>query len=191
MVRRRIWLSYGGDETRWSKSRALCDLHACADQVYRAIEKPIQFRYEENEAAPKELENLQKALHAGQVFLQSAHQNRTLEEAEEIPHKYTLEELEDVKSRLKETEEWLKEGIEEQKKLKKNDDPVLISAEMKARGVTLQNHVMKLLRRKVPKVPPKKKDEKKKETESSSSKAAESTKASEESKSEEHRHVEL
>jgi hypoxia up-regulated 1 len=126
----------------------------------RAIEKPIQFRYEENEAAPKELVNLQKALHAGHAFLESAHQNRTMEESEGLPHKYTLEELEDVKERLKETEDWLQDGIEEQKKLLKNDDPVLISAEMKARGVTLQNHVMKLLKRKTPKPPAPKKEKK-------------------------------
>lgn len=125
---------------------------------YRAIEKPVQFRYEENEAAPKELMNLQKALQAGQAFLESAHQNRTMEESEELPHKYTLEELEHVKEQLTETEEWLREGIEQQKKLLKNDDPVLISAEMKARGVTLQNYVMKLLKRKTPKPPAPKKE---------------------------------
>jgi hypoxia up-regulated 1 len=135
----------------------LCLVHLLI-LVCRAIEKPIQFRYEENEAAPKELMNLQKALHAGQAFLESAHQNRTMEESEGLPHKYTLEELEDVKERLKETDEWLQDGIEEQKKLLKNDDPVLISAEMKARGVTLQNHVMKLLKRKTPKAPAPKKE---------------------------------
>lgn len=130
---------------------------------YRAIEKPIQFRYEENEAAPKELANLQKALHAGVAFLESAHQNRTMEESEGLPHKYTLEELDDVKERLKETEEWATNGVEQQKKLLKNDDPILISAEMKARGVTLQNHVMKLLKRKTPKAPKKKEEKKEKE----------------------------
>jgi hypoxia up-regulated 1 len=82
-----------------------------------------------------------------------------MEVSEGLPHKYTLEELDDVKERLKETGEWLQTGIEEQKKLKKNDDPVLISAEMKARGVTLQNHVMKLLKKKTPK-PPKKETKK-------------------------------
>jgi hypoxia up-regulated 1 len=137
----------------------LCLVHPLR-LVCRAIEKPIQFRYEENEAAPQELVNLQKALHAGQAFLESAHQNRTMEESEGLPHKYTLEELEDVKERLKETEDWLQDGIEEQKKLLKNDDPVLISAEMKARGVTLQNHVMKLLKRKTPKPPAPKKETK-------------------------------
>ncbi|KAG8839936.1 lumenal Hsp70 protein [Serendipita sp. 411] len=92
---------------------------------------------------------------AGKAFLESALQNRTMEAKESLPHKYTMDELEDVKTRLKETVEWLEEGITEQKKLAKNDDPVLISAEMKARGVTLQNHVMKLTKRKTP-TPPKK-----------------------------------
>jgi hypoxia up-regulated 1 len=117
----------------------------------RALEKPIQFRYKENEAAPQELDALQQALTAGDFFLKSARENRTLEAAADLPHKYTLEELDGVEKRLNETVEWLKAGMEAQKKLQKNDDPVLISAEMKARGVTLQNQVMKLLKRKNPK----------------------------------------
>jgi hypoxia up-regulated 1 len=117
----------------------------------RALEKPIQFRYKENEDAPRELDALQQALTAGDYFLKSARENRTLEAAAELPHKYTIEELDAVEKRLNETVEWLKAGMDAQKKLKKNDDPVLISAEMKARGVTLQNQVMKLLKRKNPK----------------------------------------
>ena len=117
----------------------------------RALEKPIQFRYKENEDAPRELDSLQQALTAGDFFLKSARENRTLEAAADLPHKYTLEELDAVEKRLNETIEWLKTGMEAQKKLKKNEDPVLISAEMKARGVTLQNQVMKLLKRKNPK----------------------------------------
>lgn len=81
-----------------------------------------------------------------------------MEEADGLPHKYTSEELEHVKERIIEEEKWLLEGIEKQKKLLKNDDPVLISAEMKARGVTLQNQVMKLLKRKTPKPPAPKKE---------------------------------
>lgn len=115
------------------------------------LEKPIQFRYKENEDAPQELDALQQALTAGDFFLKSARENRTLEAAADLPHKYTPEELDAVEKRLNETVEWLKAGMEAQKKLKKNDDPVLISAEMKARGVTLQNQVMKLLKRKNPK----------------------------------------
>ena len=117
----------------------------------RALEKPIQFRYMENEDAPRELDALQQALTAGDFFLKSARENHTLEAAADLPHKYTLEELDVVEKRLNETIEWLKAGMETQKKLKKNDDPILISAEMKARGVTLQNQVMKLLKRKDPK----------------------------------------
>jgi len=117
----------------------------------RTLEKPIQFRYKENEDAPRELDSLQQALTAGDFFLKSARENRTLEAAADLPHKYTLEELDAVEKRLNETVEWLQAGVEAQKKLLKNDDPVLISAEMKARGVTLQNQVMKLLKRKNPK----------------------------------------
>ncbi|KAG8842725.1 lumenal Hsp70 protein [Serendipita sp. 405] len=142
------WINEGADEAE------IKELWSRRDDM-EVIEKPIQFRYEEDKAAPKELENIQKAVMAGKAFLESALQNRTMETKESLPHKYTMDELEDVKTRLKETVEWLEEGITEQKKLAKNDDPVLISAEMKARGVTLQNHVLKLTKRKTP-TPPKK-----------------------------------
>ncbi|CCA66452.1 related to glucose regulated stress protein, HSP70-like [Serendipita indica DSM 11827] len=155
------------DNFRWineeAESADIKELWSRRDDM-EAIEKPIQFRYEEDTAAPRELENLQQALHAGQAFLQSAHQNYTMEDQEGISHRFTLEELEDVKNRLKETADWLESGITEQKKLAKNDDPVLISAEMKARGVTLQNHVLKMSKRKFPK-PPVKKDKPKEEKE--------------------------
>ena len=133
-------------------SISLCPMERWLTLVdHRALEKPVQFRYKENEDAPRELDALQQALTAGDFFLKSARENRTLEVAADLPHKYTLEELDGVEKRLNETVEWLKAGMEAQKNLKKHDDPVLISAEMKARGVTLQNQVMKLLKRKNPK----------------------------------------
>ena len=69
----------------------------------------------------------------------------------DVPHKYTLEELEDVESRLNASMTWLKENSERQKQLALHEDPVFLTAEVKARGVTLQNHVLKLLKRKAPK----------------------------------------
>lgn len=152
----------------------------------RALEKPIQFRYKENEDAPRELDTLQQALTAGDFFLKSARENRTLEAAADLPHKYTLEELDAVEKRLNETIEWLKAGMEAQKKLKKNDDPVLISAEMKARGVTLQNQVMKLLKRKNPKPVKKTTTSSTSSTSTTEAKATESATAPEETRTPAH-----
>jgi hypoxia up-regulated 1 len=118
---------------------------------HRRFEKPIQTRYKEAETLIPALADLEQAFIATNAFLESARQNYTLELATDMPHKYTLEELEDTESRLKVSMAWLKENSEKQKKLALYEDPVLLTAEVKARGVTLQSHVMRLLRRKAPK----------------------------------------
>ncbi|KAF8583385.1 actin-like ATPase domain-containing protein [Ramaria rubella] len=138
------WISESGE------SADTLDLWGKRDALER-IEKPIQQRYKESETIVPALADLEQALIAGNTFLESARQNFTIEAANEVPHKYTLEELEAVEARLTETTTWMREGAEKQKKLALHDDPVLLTAEVKARGVTLQNHVMRLLRRKVPK----------------------------------------
>lgn len=95
--------------------------------------------------------DLERAFIAGNTFLESARQNYSLELVADLPHKYTIEELEDVESRINASMTWLKENSAKQKQLARHDDPVLLTAEVKARGVTLQNHVLRLLRRKAPK----------------------------------------
>lgn len=116
----------------------------------RRIEKPIQTRHTEAETLIPAIADLEQAFIATNMFLQSARQNYTLELATDAPHKYTLEELEEVESRLNASTTWLQENSQKQKKLALYEDPVLLTVEVKARGVTLQNHVMKLLRRKAP-----------------------------------------
>jgi hypoxia up-regulated 1 len=108
-------------------------------------------RYKEAETLIPAIADLEQAHTAGHIFLESARQNFSIEMAVGAPNKYTLEELENVETRLNESTTWLKETSEKQKQLARNDDPVLLTAEVKARGVTLQNQVLKLLRRKAPK----------------------------------------
>ena len=67
------------------------------------------------------------------------------------PTKYTLEELDSVETRLNESTSWLRQTSERQRNLARHDDPILLTVEVKARGVALQNQVLKLLKRKVPK----------------------------------------
>ena len=129
----------------------LCTLPLTFLPSHRRIEKPIQTRHIEAETLVPAIADLEQAFLATSTFLHSARQNYSLEEVADAPHKYTLEELDEVESRLNASMTWLKENSEKQKKLALHEDPVLLTAEVKARGVTLQNHAMKLLRRKVPK----------------------------------------
>jgi hypoxia up-regulated 1 len=87
------------------------------------------------------------------MFLQSAAENATEDAEKGLPPKYTPEEIETITKRLKASETWLNEGVTNQKAVKRcgDSDPVLLSAEMKARGSALQRDVMKMLKRKAPK----------------------------------------
>ncbi|KAF8515704.1 Hsp70 protein-domain-containing protein [Hysterangium stoloniferum] len=138
------WLSESGDAAEiidiWGKTDAL-----------EAIEKPVQRRHQEAETLIPAIAEFEKALIAGHTFLESARQNYTLELVAEAPHKYTLEEIEDVSTRLNDSTTWLKEFSAKQKGLAINDDPVLLTDEVRARGMALQNHVIRLMRRKAPK----------------------------------------
>jgi hypoxia up-regulated 1 len=143
-------------------------------QKLEELESPVQIRYKENETGPKAVDDLQQALWAGRVFLESARQNRTEEDTNGLPHKYTDEELEEVEKKLKENEAWLGPLVEKQKTLKRNDDPVFKTLELKARGIALQRQVMRLLKKKTP-VKPKSSPTTGSSTESASSSSSSSS----------------
>jgi hypoxia up-regulated 1 len=127
-----------------------------ANKERRMLEKPIQMRYAEREAFPGALSDLQQAHWATRMFLQSAADNATEDAANDLPPKYTPEEIEVITKQLKDSETWLSEGVTKQKEIKRcgDADPVLLSAELKARGTALQRDVMKLLKRKAPRKKP-------------------------------------
>lgn len=85
------------------------------------------------------------------MFLTEAKAALAEEEASGLPSKYTKEELDALEKTLKEHETWLNEWVERQKSVKMNEDPVILTSEMRARAKTLENHLQKLMRKKVPK----------------------------------------
>ena len=85
------------------------------------------------------------------MFLQDARQNITEEEAAGEPSKWTKEELDGLEKTLREHESWLNEWVEKQKKVAPHEDPVIETREMKARARVLEQHLQRLVRRKVPK----------------------------------------
>ncbi|EJD41107.1 HSP70-domain-containing protein [Auricularia subglabra TFB-10046 SS5] len=122
-------------------------------KALEAIETPIQTRNREFHAAPAAIRDLQQAIIAGRTFVQSARENRTLEESTGFEPKYTLDEVDGVERKINETTTWLEERVTKQDKLARNQDPVLLSKDVESRGKALQSQVMRLLKRKwIPRV---------------------------------------
>lgn len=119
--------------------------------VSRSLERPIIHRYKEIEEFPQALNNSQKWNWSTRMFLTEAKAALAEEEASGLPSKYTKEELDALEKTLKEHETWLNEWVERQKSVKMNEDPVILTSEMRARAKTLENHLQKLVRKKVPK----------------------------------------
>ncbi|KAM6493377.1 Heat shock protein 70 family [Amanita muscaria] len=117
-----------------------------------SLERPIIHRYQEIEAFPQALNNSQMWNWSTRLFLQEARQNVTAEEEVGQPSKWTNEELDGLEKALREHEAWLNEWVEKQKKVRPNENPVIETTEMKARAKVLEQHMMRLVKRKVPKV---------------------------------------
>ncbi|KII90116.1 hypothetical protein PLICRDRAFT_174899 [Plicaturopsis crispa FD-325 SS-3] len=115
------------------------------------LEQPIVHRYKEISEFPQALNNSQMWNWSTRLFLTEAKANLTAEQEAGLPSKWTKIELDALEKTLKDHESWLNEWVEKQKSVKMNEDPVISTTEMKARAKTLETHLMKLMRRKVPK----------------------------------------
>ncbi|KAI0830309.1 actin-like ATPase domain-containing protein [Trametes gibbosa] len=146
-----------------------------------SLERPIVHRYKEIEEFPKALNNSQMWNWSTRLFLTEAKANLTRELEAAVtgtgatqPGRFTKEELDELERTLKEHESWLNEWVEKQKSVKMNEDPVILSSEMRARAKVLENHLQRLVKKRAPK-PPRK---------STSSTSAKSTPPAEETASE-------
>lgn len=139
------WLHEEGDTADtlqlWEKRSAL-----------ETLEKPIVHRYKEIESFPQALNNSQKWNWSTRLFLTQARENITADAIAGVPSKWTSEELDALEKALKEHESWLHDGVERQKKTKMNEDPAIDTKEMQQRAKTLEQHLQRLVKRKVPKV---------------------------------------
>jgi hypoxia up-regulated 1 len=116
------------------------------------LEKPVIHRYKEIEAFPQALNNSQMWNWSTRLFLTEARRNFTAEQEADLPSKWTKDELDALEKSLKEHESWLNRWVEKQRTVKPNEDPVIETTEMKARAKVLETQLMKLWKRKVPKV---------------------------------------
>lgn len=119
------------------------------------------------------------------MFITEAKMNLSVEAQGGDPAKYTQAEIDALEKTLKDHEIWLNEMVEKQKAVKMNEDPVLESSELKTKAKVLENHLQKLVRRKVPRRKPSS------TTSSSSSTASESASSTAEKPQETKGHDEL
>ena len=117
----------------------------------RKLEYPITHRYQEIKEFPVALNNSQKWNWSTRMFLTEAKLNLAKEAESGEPGKYTKEELDALEKTLKEHETWLNEVVEKQKLVKMNEDPAVESSELYSRAKVLENHLQKLVKKKVPK----------------------------------------
>ncbi|KIO24390.1 hypothetical protein M407DRAFT_15428 [Tulasnella calospora MUT 4182] len=135
------WLHDKGDE-------ASADVLFAKRAELETMEQPIITRYKEASTGPKALSDLQKAHALARAFLTEANVNQTAAiEAGETP-RFTEDDLKTVDRLVTESENWLRERTQQQKKLTKRQDPVLKTAEMESKGLAIQKSVQGLQRRK-------------------------------------------
>ena len=119
--------------------------------MFRGLERPIAHRYKEIEEFPKALNNSQMWNWSSRLFITEAKQNLTAEAEGGPQARYTQAEIDALEKTLKEHEAWLAEWVAKQRQVPMNQDPVILTSEMKARAKTLENHLQKLWKKKVPK----------------------------------------
>jgi len=87
---------------------------------------------------------------SSRLFITEARQNLTAEAEGGPPARYTQAEIDALEKTLKEHEAWLAEWVAKQRQVPTNQDPVILTSEMRARAKTLENHLQKLWKKKVP-----------------------------------------
>ena len=118
--------------------------------TFRSLERPIAHRYQEIEEFPKALNNSQMWNWSSRLFITEAKQNLTAEAEGGPPARYTQAEIDALEKTLKEHEAWLAEWVAKQREVPINQDPLISTSEMRARAKTLENHLQKLWKKKVP-----------------------------------------
>ena len=87
---------------------------------------------------------------SSRLFITEAKKNLTAEAEGGSPARYTQAEIDALEKTLKEHEAWLAEWVAKQRQVPMDQDPVILTSEMRARAKTLENHLQRLWKKKVP-----------------------------------------
>jgi len=148
-IRLNYWKRFPASSTCLSRFPAAPSIHRSIT-TFRSLERPIAHRYKEIEEFPKALNNSQMWNWSSRLFITEAKENLTAEAEGGPPARYTQAEIDALEKTLKEHEGWLAEWVAKQRQVPMNQDPVILTSEMKARAKTLENHLQKLWKKKVP-----------------------------------------
>lgn len=151
------------------------------------IEQPIQHRFKEYKQRDKNIELVDSILKRAYGFVDTV---RAMGEEERY---HTEEELEGLLIAIEKLEDWKNEKVEAQKKLALTEDPVFITSHVMDKLKAFEEHFMKLVDKKKPKVPKKttKPDTKEEETATKQESESTTSSASSEEATEEVSHDEL
>ncbi|GAA5966979.1 hypothetical protein JCM3765_004420 [Sporobolomyces pararoseus] len=174
------WLS---DEGEFAKTVEL-------KEKKRELEKLVNHvlnRSIESSTRPNLIDKLEQLLTSSTLFHSSALSNQT-NTSESTPSRFTSEELTNFEKLFKETQNWLRDLIKKQSKLKLFQDPILKISDLEKKIKQLEGEFKKLENKKVPraakKVTGKKQETTNKEQEKEKEKDKEDTKKSEHKKDE-------
>ncbi|KAH9996166.1 actin-like ATPase domain-containing protein [Russula compacta] len=163
------FVQHSQDSERRAISRQLKDVsnwfHAHADDAQtkdfvakrsslETLERPIVHRINEIGEFPQALNTSQMWNWHTRLFLSEARENLTAEERAGTTGRYTKTELDELEKALREHEAWLHEGVEKQKGVPMNHDPVIETKEMRKRAKALETHLQRLVQKKPPRVRP-------------------------------------
>jgi len=148
-IRLNSWKSFLALSTCLSRFPAAPSIYRSIT-TFRGLERPITHRYKEIEEFPKALNNSQMWNWSSRLFITEAKENLTAEADGGPPARYTQAEIDALEKVLREHEGWLAEWVAKQRQVPMNQDPVILTSEMKARAKKLENHLQKLWKKKVP-----------------------------------------
>lgn len=145
----------------------------------QAIENPLQHRVREYNQRQNNIDLVEKTSKLVRDFVTSMRNK-----AEELKY-HTEEELENLEIAIEKVENWMADQVAAQKKLSDTEDPVLVTSKVAEKVKTVEDHLMKLISKKKPKVQPKKEPVvPKNETEEEETSAEDKKKAEEDAKTE-------
>lgn len=145
----------------------------------QAIENPLQHRVREYNQRQNNIDLVEKTSKLVRDFVTSMRNK-----AEELKY-HTEEELENLEVAIEKVENWMADQVAAQKKLLDTEDPVLVTSKVAEKVKTVEDHLMKLISKKKPKVQPKKEPVvPKNETEEEETTAEDKKKAEEDAKTE-------
>lgn len=117
---------------------------------FRTIENPLQHRVREYNQRQSNIDLVKSTSKLARDFV-----NTIRGKAEDLRY-HTEEELENLEIAVEKVENWMADQVAAQKKLLDTEEPVIVTSKVAEKVKAVEDHLMKLVSKKKPKVQPKK-----------------------------------